>query len=151
MDGPLLPFLVHCIVDSSARFVKTVVHHDSEDRIYTHGETELQGPYRRDIIYYYGTWDQLKKLTNISESCRQYVKWECSGGSSHFDNETPITWLSWDERPQNYCCVINENLTCENRQGCKCDANRTEIAGYIHDKTQLPIRQVIIYKNTKPR
>ncbi|CAN7979977.1 unnamed protein product, partial [Ixodes pacificus] len=153
-EGPILPFTVHCIMGSTVDDVRTVVHHDSEQRIYVRSAVEGPGTYARAITYDVG-WLQMKALIGVSQRCRQYVKWECSGVGAGFgySDERPLSWWeSVNEEPQFYWGGGGDNLTCgcfpdciSSDQRCNCDSTAEfhwlEDSGYIDDKDKLPIRK----------
>lgn len=152
-EGPILPFRVHCIMGSTVEDVRTLVHHDSEQRIYV--RSGVEGAYARPITYDVG-WLQMRALIEVSQRCRQYVKWECSGVGAGFgySDERPLSWWeSVEGEPQYYWGGASENLTCacypdcfSPDQRCNCDSNAEfhwlEDQGYITDKDKLPIRKL---------
>lgn len=152
-EGPILPFRVHCIMGSTVEDVRTLVHHDSEQRIYV--RSGVEGAYARPITYDVG-WLQMRALIEVSQRCRQYVKWECSGVGAGFgySDERPLSWWeSVEGEPQFYWGGASENLTCacypdcfSPDQRCNCDSNAEfhwlEDQGYITDKDKLPIRKL---------
>ncbi|KAH9369181.1 hypothetical protein HPB48_016896 [Haemaphysalis longicornis] len=153
-EGPILPFRVHCIMGSTVEDVRTLVHHDSEQRIYV--RSGVEGAYARPITYDVG-WLQMRALIEVSQRCRQYVKWECSGVGAGFgySDERPLSWWeSVEGEPQFYWGGASENLTCacypdcfSPDQRCNCDSNAEfhwlEDQGYITDKDKLPIRKAL--------
>ncbi|XP_065296530.1 uncharacterized protein [Dermacentor albipictus] len=152
-EGPILPFRVHCIMGSTVEDVRTLVHHDSEQRIYV--RSGVEGAYARPITYEVG-WAQMRALIGVSQRCRQYVKWECSGVGAGFGyaDERPLSWWeSVDGDPQFYWGGASENLTCacypdcfSPDQRCNCDSSSEfhwlEDQGYIASKEMLPIRKL---------
>ncbi|XP_072144593.1 uncharacterized protein [Dermacentor andersoni] len=152
-EGPILPFRVHCIMGSTVEDVRTLVHHDSEQRIYV--RSGVEGAYARPITYEVG-WAQMRALIGVSQRCRQYVKWECSGVGAGFgySDERPLSWWeSVDGDPQFYWGGASENLTCacypdcfSPDQRCNCDSSSEfhwlEDQGYIASKEMLPVRKL---------
>ncbi|XP_075748630.1 uncharacterized protein LOC119172579 isoform X1 [Rhipicephalus microplus] len=152
-EGPILPFWVHCIMGSTVEDVRTLVHHDSEQRIYV--RSGVEGAYARPITYDVG-WLQMRALISVSQRCRQYVKWECSGVGAGFgySDERPLSW--WESaqgEPQFHWGGASENLTCacypdcfNPEQRCNCDSasefHWLEDQGYITSKEMLPIRKL---------
>ncbi|PFX16134.1 Hemicentin-1 [Stylophora pistillata] len=70
------PFPVYCNMTDKGGVGVTVVGHDSENRTQVKG-FDNPGAYRLDVHYISVTISQLKVLTEASDNCEQFIKYEC--------------------------------------------------------------------------
>ena len=70
------PFPVYCNMTDKGGVGVTVVGHDSENRSQVMGY-EKRGEYFVDVHYRSAIISQLKALTEASDNCRQFIKYEC--------------------------------------------------------------------------
>uniref|UniRef100_A0A8C4RW21 Uncharacterized LOC114653453 n=1 Tax=Erpetoichthys calabaricus TaxID=27687 RepID=A0A8C4RW21_ERPCA len=146
------PFPVHCDMDSYPEVGITVVGHNSEDRLRI-SPCEDAGCYSRQIVYKQASLHQLRVLTEISQTCEQFVKLECR--HIRFLRENWGWWISRDgQKVQSWGgsstnsgkCACGERGDCDlGLSTCNCDANdevwRSD-EGYLTDKSVLPVREV---------
>lgn len=152
-EGVIRPFRVYCNMENLTGKIKTIIHHDSEQQLYVKSDAQGKGYYRRAIIYDIGM-EEIISLINISEKCRQYIEWKCTGTGFHFSEEKPVSWwVSRDNEPQNNWGGVLKNKTCKCHPyclrpdlNCNCDAvgkyQESQDNGYINDKDKLPIKEV---------
>ena len=62
-----------CDLSSDPDYVKAVVHHDAEEKIYVSGYDNVDD-YIRPVFYYGANTDQITALKNNSLFCRQYLQ-----------------------------------------------------------------------------
>ncbi|XP_041100442.1 uncharacterized protein LOC121312766 isoform X2 [Polyodon spathula] len=146
------PFTVQCDMDIEPATGVTVVGHDSEDRLRV-APCEEAGCYSRHIIYNQASIDQLRALTEISESCEQFVRLECR--HIRFLQEGWGWWVSRDGKKINSWggaitdsgkCGCGERGDCDRGLStCSCDANdevwRSD-EGLLTDASSLPVKEV---------
>ena len=70
------PFPVYCNMTDKGSVGMTVVGHDSENRTQVKGY-ERPGKYSLDVHYRCASISQLKALTEASDNCQQFIKYEC--------------------------------------------------------------------------
>ena len=70
------PFPVYCNMTDKGGVGVTVVGHDMENRTQVIGY-EKRGEYFVDVHYRSASISQLKALTEASDNCRQFIKYEC--------------------------------------------------------------------------
>uniref|UniRef100_H3A2W8 Uncharacterized protein n=1 Tax=Latimeria chalumnae TaxID=7897 RepID=H3A2W8_LATCH len=135
----------------------TVVSHDSENRLRV-AACEEPGCYSRELKYE-ADYSQIHALTEVSETCEQYVKYCCCSSilnnSCFFPTSGWGWWVSWDGRqmlywggaePNSGQCACGTTGSCSGPgKLCNCDSNdhiwRTD-EGYLKDKSSLPVRAV---------
>ncbi|XP_055924934.1 uncharacterized protein LOC129956919 isoform X3 [Argiope bruennichi] len=153
-DGPIQPFTVFCEMGPTPDKVYTIIHHDSEESIYVRSNRDGPGSYSRVLVYSVGI-EKIKALTNASKSCRQNIKWECSGTGFYFDSGKPWSWwvsrddeimYMWGGAKKNYTCGCAETGCRDSNRTCNCDGlQRFEKAvdeGTLTDKNTLPVKEV---------
>ena len=75
-NGGLAPFTVYCDMSDKNGVGVTVISHDSESRTLVDGY-DGDGEYSRNIHYSGASFSQLAKLTDVSSTCEQFIKYEC--------------------------------------------------------------------------
>ncbi|XP_048585749.1 uncharacterized protein LOC5500783 isoform X2 [Nematostella vectensis] len=155
-DGPggESAFHVYCDMTDKGGVGVTVISHDSESRTYVHdGLPDSPGSYSRPVTYYNANWNQLKKLTDVSTNCEQYIQWECY--DTVFITHGYAWWVSRDNAKMTYWggatpgsnkCACGMTSSCANpSRGCNCDSNdetwRSD-GGLLTDKASLPVREM---------
>uniref|UniRef100_H3A592 Uncharacterized protein n=1 Tax=Latimeria chalumnae TaxID=7897 RepID=H3A592_LATCH len=146
------PFPVVCDMVSDPTTGITLVGHDSERRVRV-SPCEDAGCYSRIINYNLASLDQLRALTEASESCDQFVRLECR--HIRFLKEQWGWWVSrdgfkiqsWGGTPTDSGkCACGERGDCAlGLSSCNCDANdnvwRSD-EGFLSDKSSLPVKEV---------
>lgn len=146
------PVLVYCDMDSRSYKGITVMSHDSEARTVVTGFESI-GSYKRRIRY--GIPIQMvKAIIGASDSCVQYIKYECYG-SVIYSGNTPFAWWvsSSGQKMSNWGgvdhtkkgCSCSLTGSCANNLKCNCDKNDNvwrEDSGYLQEKEYLPISEV---------
>ncbi|KAK6490383.1 versican core protein-like isoform X1 [Huso huso] len=146
------PFAVQCDMDIEPATGVTVVGHDSEGRLRV-APCEEAGCYSRHIIYNQASIDQLRALTEVSESCEQFVRLECR--HIRFLQEGWGWWVSRDGKKVNsWGGAITDSGKCgcgvrgdcdRGLSTCNCDANdevwRSD-EGLLTDASSLPVQEV---------
>ena len=133
----------------------TVVSHNSENRTKVNGY-EAKGSYVRKVSYYGAgltNTAQLAHLTDVSDHCEQFVKYECRN-SLFLYNENGW-WVSRDGKKMTYwgggnsvpyMCACGLNGSCaEPSIRCNCDKNDyvwREDSGLLTNKSHLPVTQL---------
>ncbi|XP_077972789.1 contactin-associated protein-like 2 [Styela clava] len=151
-DGEMAPFEVYCDMDSDPDWATTMFAHDSEDRTLVTG-CQNPGCYSRDVKYQQ-SWSQIEAVMSTSESCQQYLSYECLGsalfGFADFawwvsrDGENQYYWTGADQGSKMCACGMNENCNGTSTT-CNCDNNDFEWRqddGYFKNKAKLPVMQV---------
>jgi len=83
---------------------RTVVHHDSEAKLYVRSDIDGAATYWRTITYEYSL-ESIVALINSSETCRQYISWQCSGTGFRFNSTKPVSY--WISRQGLILSIIN--------------------------------------------
>lgn len=149
------PFTVYCNMTDKGGVGMTAVSHDSEARTHVKG-FENPGSYHRDVHYIGCSLNQIKGLTEISENCQQFIKYECQGsmlrGGSQNNPKMIAWWVSRDGDDMTYWgeaaegCTCGMNRSCSNCQKlCNCDENDhvwREDSGLLTNKSHLPVSQL---------
>ena len=155
--GGVAPFSVYCDMTDKEGVGVTVISHDSESRTYVGNIPGCglynPGCYSKDVTYNGVSTAQLAALTRVSQSCEQFIKFECHNDVS-FVQESVAWWVSRDGRKMNYwggaggsvnMCACGVTNSCSNGRKCNCgDKNRgwTEDSGLLTDKSALPVSQI---------
>jgi hypothetical protein len=71
--------------------VRTIIHHDSEVKLYVRSDVDGPATYSR-IITYQQSLDSIVALINSSHSCKQFISWQCSGTGFRFNSSKPVSW-----------------------------------------------------------
>lgn len=151
-DTGVAPFLVFCNMSMIDGTGATLVSHDSENRTEVNGFGP-SGSYIKDISYTGVTLSQIVSLMKVSESCHQFIKYECYK-SALLKHNTGY-WVSREGEIMEYwggaspgsgMCACGETLTCiSNKQNCNCDTENSEWledSGYLSDESTLPVTQL---------
>lgn len=143
------PFPVYCNMTDKRGIGVTIISHDSEDRLHVNGR-ESHGGYRRDIQYYDSSLSQIKGLIETSNSCQQFIKYECYNAAMRLGRIS--WWVSRDGDKKTYWggasegCACNVTNTCPTQEWpCNCDANDEEWredSGFLTIKSDLPVIQL---------
>jgi len=78
-NGGVTPFSVYCDMSDKGGVGVTVISHDSESR--THlgpNRCGSEGCYSKDVRYTGVSTAQLAALTQVSQNCKQFIKFECN-------------------------------------------------------------------------
>lgn len=149
------PFRVYCDMTDKGGVGVTVISHDSEARTLVNG-FEGAGSYKRDIHYTGVTMSQVAALTKVSQSCEQFVNYECQGDAGLIADGSGW-WVSRDNVKQNYWggatpgsgkCACGMTKSCQRQPGgCNCNNVGTHRewhndAGLLTDKSTLPVTQL---------
>ncbi|XP_035659048.1 neurexin-4-like [Branchiostoma floridae] len=141
----------------------TIIGHDSETRTHVQGY-ENPGSYKRTITYE-ASMDQLRALIDASESCKQFVRYECKGSTLRDANKgLPYAWwVTWDCReteywggasPGSFECDCKLTGTCDkSNYPCNCNINDNvwrEDSGFLTRKDDLPVKQLRFGDTTAP-
>ena len=157
--GGVAPFSVYCDMSDKGGVGVTVISHDSESR--THvvhipgcGVTpECYCCYRKDVSYTGVSTAQLAALTRVSQTCEQFIKFECNNDVA-FVPESVAWWVSRDGRKMNYWggaggsankCACGVTNSCLNGQKCNCyngGSGWREDSGLLTNKSALPVSQI---------
>ncbi|XP_022808873.1 neurexin-4-like [Stylophora pistillata] len=148
-EGGLLPFLVICDMSDEDGVGVTVISHDSEKRTLADNNTP-PGDYSRNISYKDANISQLVSLVSVSQSCEQFIKYECLGSTLEDgfwvsrDSEKMTYWSG--AAPESNMCACGMNKSCANpSQNCNChvnDLNWREDGGFLTNKTHLPVKKL---------
>ena len=146
------PVSAYCDMVSRSNKGVTVISHDNEARTIVTG-LEGEGSYKRRIRYDIPI-EMVKAIIGASDSCEQYIKYECYD-SVIYSGNTPFAWWvsssgrkmsNWggvDHTKKGCSCSLTG--TCATNKKCNCDANDgvwREDSGYLKEKEYLPISEV---------
>ena len=150
-NGGLAPFTVYCDMSDKNGVGVTVISHDSESRTLVDGY-EGDGEYSRNIHYSGATFSQLAKLTDVSTTCEQFIKYECyhslllsNPGWWVSRNSFKMTYWGGASPRSNNCACGMTNSCADSSKKCNCDKNDAvwrEDSGLLTVKTQLPVKQL---------
>ena len=147
------PFPVHCNMTGKGGVGVTVVGHDSENRTQVIGY-EKCGEYFVDIHYRSASISQLKALTEASDNCRQFIKYECfhariiEGGYSWWvsrDGQNTTYWGGANLATGGCTCGLTGSCADDESLKCNCDKNDEnwrEDSGFLTIKSHLPVKQL---------
>ena len=147
------PFPVYCNMTDKGGVGVTVVGHDSENRTQVKGY-ERPGNYSLDVHYRSASISQLKALTEASDNCQQFIKYECFRALLIKDGTS--WWVSRDGQNMTYWgganfktggCACGVTRSCADDQSLKCncdknDKNWREDSGFLTIKSHLPVKQL---------
>ena len=151
--GGVAPFSVFCDMSDKGGVGVTVISHDSESRTHVAnipGCGVTPGCYRKDVSYTGVSTAQLAALTRVSQTCEQFIKFECNNDVA-FVPESVAWWVSRDGRKMNYWggaggsankCACGVTNSCLNGQKCNCYNGGSEESGLLTDKSALPMTQI---------
>ena len=154
-EGGVAPFRVYCDMRDKGGVGVTVISHDSESRThvaYIPG-CGSAGCYSKDVRYTGVSTAQLAALTRVSQSCEQFIKFECHSDIA-FILEGYAWWVSRDGRRINYwggatgydkMCACGVTNSCSNGKKCNCDnfgSGWRSDSGLLTDKSSLPVTQI---------
>ena len=157
--GGVAPFSVYCDMSDKGGVGVTVISHDSESRthvVHIPGCGVTPGCYcchRKDVSYTAVSTAQLAALTRVSQTCEQFIKFECKNDVA-FVQESVAWWVSRDGRKMNYwggaggsanTCACGVTNSCSNGQKCNCyngGSGWREDSGLLTDKSALPVTQI---------
>ncbi|KAI6216887.1 hypothetical protein M3Y99_01797700 [Aphelenchoides fujianensis] len=157
--GPLRPFHVICSRGQSEDDddeENTSLEHALSQGMFVSGPTE-PGAVRKHLEY--GVeGEELDRLIDGFESCRQFMRFECQGGAKlmSYENERrPSTWyatrngqhgLQWaDAPPFSRMCSCALNSSCSHGKMCNCDSGRDGTdEGYNTHAQLLPVMQLYV-------
>ena len=154
--GGVAPFSVYCDMSDKGGVGVTVISHDSESRTHVaniRGCGVNPGCYRKDVSYTGVSTAQLAALTRVSQTCEQFIKFECNNGVA-FGPESVAWWVSRDGRKMNYwggaggsanMCACGVTNSCSGGKKCNCNndwGGWREDSGLLTDKSALPVSQI---------
>ena len=151
--GPLAPFEVECMRDSSGKY-DTVVHHDRESSTAVPRGYEDPGSYKANLTYGGASVSQIIALVDASTSCKQFIYFAChhvvmtSSGQSYayWVNRAGKPMLHWGGGiPGQLSCACYVTKSCARNKRCNCDANDSTWrydSGYLTQKRNLPVTEV---------
>lgn len=131
----------------------TVISHDSEARTLVDG-FDIDGSYKRDIVYTGANLSQIVGLVNISAGCRQFIKYECfqsrllasdTGWWVSRDGSTMRYWGGAPPESGKCACGVDQTCVSPKRGNCNCDSELSEWledSGFLTDKSTLPVIQL---------
>ena len=151
-NGGLAPFTVYCDMSDKNGVGVTVISHDSESRTLVDGY-DGNGAYSRNIHYSEASFSQLAKLTDVSTTCEQFIKYECyhslllnnPNGRWVSRSSSKMTYWGGASPRSNKCACGMTNSCADSSKRCNCDKNDAvwrEDSGLLTDKTQLPVKQL---------
>ena len=157
--GGVAPFSVYRDMSDKGGVGVTVISHDSESRthvVHIPGCGVTPGCYcchTKDVSYTGVSIAQLAALTRVSQTCEQFIKFECKTDVA-FVQESVAWWVSRDGRKMNYwggadgsanTCACGVTNSCLNGQKCNCyngGSGWREDSGLLTDKSALPVSQI---------
>ena len=157
--GGVAPFSVYCDMSDKRGVGVTVISHDSESRthvVHIPGCGVTPGCYccyRKDVSYTGVSTAQLAALTRVSQTCEQFIKFECNNDVA-FVPGSVAWWVSRDGRKMNYWggaggsankCACGVTNSCLNGQKCNCyngGSGWRGDSGLLTNKSALPVSQI---------
>ena len=156
--GGMTPFSVHCGMSDKGGVGVTFISHDSESKTHVNSVSPgcyNAGCYKKDATYTGVSTAQLAALTRVSQSCEQYIKFECNNDVAFIENGR-AWWVSRDgTRMNNWggatgykkMCACGVTNSCSDGNNCNCyngrsDSGWREDSGLLKDKTTLPVTQI---------
>jgi len=155
-NGGMTPFSVYCDMTDKGGVGVTVISHDSESRTRVGPSIPgcgSPGCYSKDVRYTGVSTAQLAALTQVSQNCEQFIKFECQNDIS-FIEDGYAWWVSRDGQNITYwggatghdkMCACGVTNSCTG--GTKCNCNNVgsawrEDRGLLTDKSALPVTQI---------
>ena len=155
--GGVTPFSVYCDMSDKGGVGVTVISHDSESRTHVAnipGCGVNPGCYKKDVSYTGVSTAQLAALTRVSQTCEQFIKFECNNDVA-FVPDSAAWWVSRDGRKMTYwggaggsanMCACGVTNSCSS-SGKKCNCHNggsgwREDSGLLTDKSALPVSQI---------
>ncbi|XP_031574453.1 contactin-associated protein-like 2 [Actinia tenebrosa] len=175
----------HCILSSGGSSAKdrytalcnvtdpqrayTVIRHNLDSGTHVNQGDFTIGMYVHKINYHAASMKQIIALIDLSEHCRQYIRFDCiksrllnsPNGPSH------AFWVSRDGKKQNYwggatpgsgkcACAMGKdgkggNLCTNPSKFCNCDIRDNEWRmddGYLEEKDLLPVTSVMFHEKS---
>ncbi|XP_033635214.1 uncharacterized protein LOC117296416 [Asterias rubens] len=142
-------FLVYC--DMSGTEGVTVVYPDKGETLQIDGFYEEPGTWSR-TIQYGASEPQLKALTTVSTTCKQYISHGCYGSLHHssetgkmytwWESRTGVKMMNWGEVADGCQCSVSNTCKGGPSTKCNCDVNTQSYMtdeGYLTDKSKLPV------------
>ena len=157
--GGVTPFSVYCDMSDKGGVGVTVISHDSESRthvVHIPGCGVTPGCYccyRKDVSYTGVSTAQLAALTRVSQTCEQFIKFECNNDVA-FVPDLAAWWVSRDGRKMSYwggaggsanMCACGVTNSCSGGKNCNCyngGGGWREDSGLLTDKSALPVSQI---------
>ena len=150
--GGVTPFSVYCDMSDKGGVGVTVISHDSESRTHVAnipGCGVNPGCYKKDVSYTGVSTAQLAALTRVSQTCEQFIKFECNNDVA-FVPDSAAWWVSRDGRKMTYwggaggsanMCACGVTNSCSGGKTCNCYNNVRsgwrEDRGLLTDKSAL--------------
>ena len=155
--GGVAPFRVYCDMSDKGGVGVTIISHDSESRTHVNSVSPgcyPAGCYSKDVTYTGVSTAQMAALTRVSQSCEQFIKFECHN-DIYFIESGYAWWVSRDGTRMNYwggatgyknICACGVTNSCSN-SGKKCNCYNggsgwREDSGLLTDKSALPVTQI---------
>ena len=147
------PFPVYCNMTDKGGVGVTVVSHNSENRTQVIGYNR-RGEYSLDVHYRSASISQLKALTEASDNCQQFIKYECfharlnKGGFSWWvsrDGQNMTYWGGENLTTDGCACGLTGSCAGDGSLKCNCDKNDgkwREDSGFLTIKSHLPVKQL---------
>ena len=147
------PFPVYCNMTDKGGVGVTIVGHDMENRTQVI-EYETHGEYFVDVHYRSASISQLKALTEASDYCQQFIKYECFHARLIEDGYS--WWVSRDGQKMTYWgganltaggCACGLTGSCADDQSLKCNCDKNdktwrEDSGFLTIRSHLPVKQL---------
>ena len=147
------PFPVYCNMTDKGGVGVTVVSHNSENRTQVKGY-DGPGEYSLDVHYRSATISQLKILTEASDNCQQFIKYECF--HARLIKRGYSWWVSRDGQKMTYWgganlstggCACGLTGSCADNESLKCNCDKNdkkwrEDSGFLTIKSHLPVKQL---------
>ena len=157
--GGVTPFSVYCDRSGKGGVGVTVISHDSESRRHVGSSIPgcgSAGCYSKDVRYTGVSTAQLASLTQVSQNCEQFIKFECHNDVTFIEGRY-AWWVSRDGTRMNYwggatghdyMCACGVTNSCTGGTKCNCDNSGSagggwyEDSGLLTDKSTLPVTQI---------
>ena len=143
------PFPVYCNMTDKGGVGVTVVGHDMENRTQV-----IRYEKCVDIHYRSASISQLKALTEASDNCQQFIKYECfharlnKGGFSWWvsrDGQKMTYWGGANLKTDGCACGLTRSCADDESLKCNCDKNDEnwrEDSDFLTIKSHLPVKQL---------
>ena len=157
--GGVAPFSVYCDMSDKGGVGVTFINHDSESRTHVVHIPECGVTpgcyccYRKDVSYTGVSTAQLAALTRVSQTCEQFIKFECKNDVA-FVPDLAAWWVSREGRKMSYwggaggsanMCACGVTNSCSDGKKCNCynsGSGWRQDSGLLTDKSALPVSQI---------
>ncbi|RDD36937.1 Fibrillin-2, partial [Trichoplax sp. H2] len=156
-DGPhkLKPFEAFCDLKTDKNIGITVIDHNIPAAKKVPIGAVKPGSHSTKIVYNHASLEQVIKLVNVSQFCKQWINYECKNAPLLNNGKSKYSyWVSHEGKAMNYWgdangqgrCGCGMTKTCVNASSsCNCDVldGKTHWdGGYLLNRKSLPVKEL---------